>query len=127
MKKTLFLCVVFFATATAYGQKGTVSGHVSGPSPYLPMQGLQVFLYAADSSIAGSGVTDAEGYYETNRVHLGPYSVKVVYPTNKTTLVTGVQLKHADNTVNIRLVPPMADTIVAYSDLTPVAATKRSK
>ena|ERR1700761_5438963 len=132
MKKIIILSVTGILCYTgAIAQKastgpqgrGLVSGMVSGERAYMPLEGVQAFLYAANSSIAGSGYTDGTGKYETNKVPNGTYEVKFVYPNTKSLTVTGVTIKANQTTVlSIKQPPPAADTTASFNDVMPQAA-----
>jgi len=90
----------------------------------LPQPDVKVFVYAPDSSINSSGYTDAMGYYETNSTFAGSYTVKIVYPTNKAVMVTGVPIKLGITDLSIKANPPAEDTTLPYSYFAPKPVEK---
>jgi hypothetical protein len=92
-----------------------------------PVAGVQAFIYKKDS-IAASGYTDDMGYYETNATVPGIYNLKLVYPSAKVMMVTGVPVKNGVlTTVSLKAIPPIADTTIAYADLVPAVTTDKKK
>jgi Carboxypeptidase regulatory-like domain len=85
----------------------------------FPLKGAEAFIYQPDSSIIASGYADAQGHYETNSVLPGTYTVKIMYPNQKTCMVTGVVLKPGITQVNITADEPATDTSMPYADITP--------
>jgi len=81
-----------------------------------PLSGVQTFIYRQDSSIVASGYSDSAGRYETNSVVKGDYTVKLVYPTAKTILITAYPLKPGFNQLNVKADPPTADTTLPATD-----------
>lgn len=138
MKRTITLFVLMLLLLiTGYAQKtkknvpqgkGMLSGTVASEKYYIPLPGVQAFLYAADSTIAGSGYTDGSGKYESNNVMNGIYTVKFVYPSKKALVVTGVPIDAYKTTVlSIKQAPPAMDTTAAYTDLVPKPAVPEKK
>jgi hypothetical protein len=79
---------------------------------------MKAFVYKADSTIIASGFTDADGHYETNAVPAGTYFVKLIYPTDKVTMIYGIEVKKSTE-LNYAGAPPAEDTMVAYETLVP--------
>ena len=90
-----------------------------------PMKGVKAFIYMPDSSIAASGYTDSTGFYETNSVAPGKYTVKLVYPSYKAIVITGVVIKKGITPINFKANAPEADTTVAFADILPKPADKK--
>ena len=90
-----------------------------------PVEGVKAFIYKPDSSIAASGYTDSKGNYETNSVAPGTYFVKLVYPSYKTIMVSGVVMKMGLTLVSFKTSPPAADSVVPYTDLVPKVEKKK--
>ncbi len=84
-----------------------------------PIKGIKAFLYGADSTIIGSGYTDATGHYETNSVPAGVYMMKLEYPSAKHALITGIALKKVQLTMNLKMDSPPEDTLIHYSEIAP--------
>jgi hypothetical protein len=128
MKKLIALAVCFLAFGSSFAQQGAAPKRTSNANRTVisgtildarnhPIEGVQTFVYPPDSSIIASAYTDATGYYETNSVLPGTYSLKIVYPSNKAIMVTGVVIKRGMTRVNIKANPPDADTVITYKDL----------
>ncbi len=90
-----------------------------------PIKGIKAFLYGADSSIIGSGYTDATGHYETNSVPAGVYMMKLEYPSTKHALITGIALKKVQLTLNLKMDAPPEDTLIHYSEIAPKPAAPK--
>lgn len=90
-----------------------------------PIEDVHAFIYAPDSSIIASGYTDATGHYETNAVLPGTYQVKIVYPTDKAILVSGVIIKKGITPINLTMNAPAADTTMAFANFVPPAPEKK--
>lgn len=90
-----------------------------------PIADVQAFIYAKDSSIIASGFTDATGHYETNAVMPGSYVVKIVYPTSKVIMVSGVVIKKGISPLSISADPPAADTSLPYTNFAPIVEKKK--
>ncbi len=106
-------------------RKNCVGGYVR-TARYMPMEGIQAFIYLGDSAntIGASGYTDATGYYETNSVAPGTYSVKFVYPNNKSIMVSGVTLKRGITDISLKNDAPTADTGINYLYFAPKPVAK---
>jgi len=91
----------------------------------FPLKGTEAFIYQPDLSIIASGYADAQGHYETNSVLPGTYVVKIMYPNQKTSLVTGVVLKPGITQINIKADEPTADTSMPYTDIAPKPVGKK--
>jgi hypothetical protein len=102
------------AAAMRPGITGTITD-----SHREPVKGVKAFLYGADSTIIGSGYTDAAGHYETNSVPAGVYMLKLEYPSTKTALITGIALKKVQLTLNMRMDAPTEDSLIHYSEIAP--------
>lgn len=89
-----------------------------------PIKGIKAFVYKPDSSIVASGSTDASGNFETNGVMPGNYFVKLVYPTDKTVLIYGLELKRSMQ-LNYSANPPSEDTLIAIETIIPRIAGKK--
>jgi hypothetical protein len=83
-----------------------------------PYKGMKAFVYKADSTIIASGFTDADGHFETNNVPAGTYFVKLIYPTDKVTMVYNVEVKKSVP-LDLKGAPPAEDTMIAYDVLYP--------
>jgi hypothetical protein len=95
-----------------------------------PVKGVKAYVYAADSSIIGSGYTDSTGYYETNSFAPGVYDLKISYPNNKfSVMITGVPVLKAKitNISFLRASAPEADTAIVYADIAPKPVEKAKK
>ncbi|MFI5195952.1 MAG: hypothetical protein ACHQD8_02590 [Chitinophagales bacterium] len=84
-----------------------------------PIMGIKAFIYYKDSIVA-SGFTDSTGYFETNYAVPGIYNLKLVYPSEKTMVITAVPIKARTLTmVDLKAMPPEADTSIAYAAIAP--------
>ena len=92
-----------------------------------PVAGVEAFIYAPDSSIIASGYTDATGHYETNAISGGKYTVKIVYPSYKAIVITGVVIKAGVTPLNITAAEPEADTTLPFTNFIPVAEKKKPR
>lgn len=90
-----------------------------------PIEGVKAFIYQKDSSIIASGFSDASGHYETNSVLKGDYTIKLVYPSAKAMVVSGMPLKPGFNQLNIKSDAPAADTTMQASSFMPKPAEKK--
>lgn len=147
---TLTICLFVFGTVSAQKKKearpnisvvpqkpgvyhkSAVGGYFTDARKH-PIKGMQLFLYLPDSTIGASGFTDDAGYYETNNILPGFYTMKIVNPNWRTSLtITGVPVvretiteisffKFAD--------APYNDTLFAYSAIEPkpMVADKKKK
>jgi len=80
-----------------------------------PVAGIKAFVYAKDS-IVSSGYCDEKGCFETGFTIPGTYDVKLVYPSDKVVLVTGVPVKKkAITPLYLKMALPEADTTIAYN------------
>ncbi len=104
--------------------KTTISGYIRN-GRNKPIKGVEAFVYKMDSSIIASGNTDSTGHFETNGFVPGPYFVKVVYPSRKFTLVTGITTKTGTTELNLKGDAPEADTAFAYDVLMPKPDPKK--
>ncbi len=85
-----------------------------------PYKGMKAFVYRADSTIVASGFTDADGHFETNNIAPGAnYFVKLIYPTDKVTMVYGIEIKKGSLPLDLKGAPPTEDTMMAYDVLYP--------
>jgi len=125
----LIICGSSFAQKTATTQKtmtpaekkaadlrkNAVGGYIRD-SRYRPIEGVEAFIYLGDSAntIIASGYTDATGYFETNSVPSGKYTIKIVYPNYKNILVPGVIMKKGITDITLKCDPPAADTSINY-------------
>jgi protocatechuate 3,4-dioxygenase beta subunit len=89
-----------------------------------PINDARAYIYAADSSIIASGYTDASGRYETNPVAPGKYTVKIVYPTAKCIVVSGVIIKNGVAPLSLSMAEPTSDTSLPYTYFVPAALKK---
>ena len=84
---------------------------------------MQAFVYLPDSSIGASGFTDEAGYYETNNILPGLYTLKIMNPNWRTSMtITGVPIVRETITeVSFFKLwdAPYNDTIFAYSAIEP--------
>jgi Carboxypeptidase regulatory-like domain len=144
MKKTLAFtaCIFVFGASFAQNRTAATQNNPAGDQRKLaasgkcaisgtiknernqPISDVQLFIYQADSSIVASGYTNAAGAYETNSVLKGKYDVKVVYPSSKTLLITGVMMKPGLTEISLKAAAPEADTTMPYTDIMPKPAEK---
>ncbi len=136
---TLAICLFIFGTASAQKKKESHPNisvipqkpgvyHKSAIGGYFtdvhkhPIRGLQAFIYLPDSTIGASGFTDSAGYYETNNVLPGIYTLKIVYPRTSTAVtITGVPVVRETITEIsfFKNEPPTTDTIFSYLSIEP--------
>jgi hypothetical protein len=109
------------APKSATAPKTTQATKVKKDGPAIGGEDVHAFIYAPDSSIIASGYTDATGHYETNAVLPGTYQVKIVYPTDKAILVSGVIIKKGITPINLTMNAPAADTTMAFANFVPPA------
>ena len=119
-----FISVTSFAQKSATdakknpSQKSAVAGVIQNMRKQ-PIKGIKVFIYQKDSIVA-SGYTDSSGYFETNYALPGIYNLKLVYPSEKTMVITAVPIKARTLTmVDLKAAPPEADTSIAYITIAP--------
>jgi hypothetical protein len=136
MKGLILLATGLIVCGAAFGQKpparatrnnanrNVAEGFIRDARNH-PLADVQAFVYNPDSSIAASGYTDAKGFFETNAVAPGKYDLKIIYPSGKITMVTGVVIKHGMAMVNITMNEPSADTSIASADIMPKPAEKK--
>ena len=140
MKKIVLLGLCLCALTASYCQNSKMAGKVKVKTKnttaiggYVrdahkhPIPGIEAFIYKPDSTIAASGYTDATGYFETNAVMPGKYDLKIVYPSNKNALVSGVIIKKGVTMVSLYMDEPAADTLIAYTDLVPKAVENKKR
>jgi hypothetical protein len=148
---TLAVCLFIFGTATAQKtqkkkeahpnisvipqkagvyHKSAIGGYFTDVRKH-PIRGVQAFIYLPDSTIGASGFTDSSGYYETNNIMPGMYTLKIVYPTAASVTITGVPIVHETITEIsfFKTELPATDTIFSYSVIEPhpVVAEKPKK
>jgi hypothetical protein len=101
-------------------RKNAVGGYVRD-ARNRPFEGAQAFIYQADSanSIIASGYSDATGYYETNSVLPGKYTIKIVYPSNKALIVTEVIMKRGITDISPKMDAPSADSTLPFTIFKP--------
>ena len=92
-----------------------------------PIPGVEAFVYKPDSSIAASGFTDSMGHYETNAVMPGKYDLKIVYPSEKMAMVTGVIVKKGVTNISLKMDDPPADTLILFYELQPKKPVEKKK
>lgn len=107
-----------------HGPKCNVGGSIRDTRNH-PVEGVKAFIYQADSSIIASGTTDATGNYETNNVAPGVYMVKLVYPSYKVVMVSGVKIKLGGAQISLKTDPPVADSSINYTDIVPKPDKKK--
>jgi len=110
----------------AVGHGSAIGGTIRN-ARFQPLNGVQAFIYAPDSSIIASGYTDVKGNYETNGVVPGKYDLKILYPSNKAVIIKGVPVKGGVTQVNLNANPPDSDTIMQYADIAPKPEKKTEK
>jgi hypothetical protein len=89
-----------------------------------PIAGVRAFVYKKDS-IAASGYSNDTGYFETNFVIPGIYNLKLVYPSEKTVLITAVPVKARTITMtNLKMPVPDGDTTISYAAIAPKVEKK---
>ena len=136
MKRFLAFSLCLLVSGASFAQKGATNAkknnHKSAIAGVLqnmhrqPLIGVQAFIYRKDSIMA-SGYTDSTGYYETNSTFPGVYDLKLVYPSSKVMMITGVPIKAATLTmVDFRANPPEADTTVSYATIAPKVEKKKT-
>ena len=139
---TLAICLFIFGAASAQKKKESRPNisvipqkagvyHKSAIGGYFtdvhkhPIRGVQAFIYMPDSTIGASGFTDSAGYYETNNILPGMYTLKIVYPSPVTAVtITGVPIVRETITEIsfFKAEPPTADTIFSYRAIEPQPA-----
>ena len=87
-----------------------------------PVAKIQAYIYKGDDIMA-SGFSDSRGYYETNNVLPGTYTLRLVYPkSGRRITVTDVPVKLRKVTVvTYRGIEPVGDSTFAYGELMPPA------
>jgi hypothetical protein len=91
----------------------------------LAIPKVQAFIYLGETATNSSGFTDADGYFETNQVMDGTYDLRLVYPSAKRIVVTGIPVKGRRITeVNLITNMPTADSTIAWSDIAPRSSKK---
>jgi len=146
---TLAICLFIFGTASAQKKKeshpnisvipqkpgvyhkGAIGGYFTDVHKH-PIRGVQAFVYLPDSTIGASGFTDSAGYYETNNMLPGMYTLKIVYPSPTTSVtITGVPIVRETITEIsfFKIERPTTDTIFSYLSIEPhpVVAEKPKK
>lgn len=92
---------------------------------YNPLPKVQVYIYKGDSATNASGYTNAQGNFETNNIMPGVYDLRIVYPSSRRIIVSGVPVKmHKVTTFKLVANDPTADSTIAFTDLVPAAAKK---
>ena len=141
MKLIATLSVCLFVVSASFGQTASAtkkgSAHKAGnPDKTMifgtlkdarnkPVKGVKAFVYKQDSTIVASGFTDAMGKFETNNVAPGTYFIKFVYPTDKTVLVYGIEMKKSTE-INYKGNPPAEDTMLSLETIMPKADPKKA-
>jgi hypothetical protein len=93
-----------------------------------PIKGVKAFVYRPDSSIVASGASDSSGHFLTNSVVAGSYYMKIVYPSNKVFVVTGLTTKGTGPVeLNLKADLPEADSSFTYDALMPKPAVDPKK
>ena len=130
MKQFIAFTLCLFISAASFAQKNAAEAkknpkHKSAIAGIIqnthrqPIMGIKIFIYRKDTIVA-SGFTDSEGYYETNYAVPGIYNLKLVYPSEKTVVITAVPIKaRAFTIVDLRTAPPEADTTISYGAVAP--------
>ena len=107
-------------TKKAPSNKSAIAGVIQNTRKQ-PVMGIKAFIYRKDSIVA-SGYTDSAGYFETNYAIPGIYNLKLVYPSEKTMIITAVPVRARTLTmVDLKIAPPEADTSIAYATIAPKA------
>jgi len=122
------------AQGAATKQHGAAKMHKSAIAGVIkdlrrdPVPKIQAYIYKNDS-IKASGYSNAEGYYETNSVLPGVYSLRLVYPqSGRRITVTGVPVKMLKLTVvNYTGAEPVGDSTIGYNELMPGAVPPKKK
>lgn len=85
-----------------------------------PVAKIQAYIYKGDDIMA-SGFSDSRGYYETNNVLPGVYTLRLVYPkSGRRITIPDVPVKMRQVTmVNYRGIEPVGDSTIAYAELMP--------
>ncbi len=143
---TLAICLFIFGTASAQKKKESHPNisvipqkphgvHKSAIGGYFtdvhkhPIRGVQAFIYLPDSTIGASGFTDSSGYYETNNILPGMYTLKIVYPYPTTAVtITGVPIVRETITEIsfFKAERPTTDTIFSYLSIEPKPIVKET-
>ncbi len=146
MKQLIALTIALLLCGSSFAQKTTTSKNdASGKkvtsnenksclggsfrtARYVPIEGVQVFIYATDSSaeIIASGYSDATGVYETNNVMpRKKYNVKLVYPTTgKAVNIPGLVINKGVTDISLRADAPAADTAIQPAAFLPKPVEK---
>lgn len=129
MKQLLLIfCLMFSVPVLAQEPKGTISGKITDESG-KPVKDADIFVYNGEE-IIGSGTSDYNGMYITNRMYVGTYKVQVIYGEYRHSWVSNVPVKAWQNTkVNVQLEvkqnDPGPDASRDYSGGAPLQSTKK--
>jgi hypothetical protein len=130
MKQFIAFTACIIISGTSFAQKTGTNAKKTNPNKSAiagvlqtmrkqPIAGVNAFIYKKDS-IAASGFTDSAGYFETNYTVPGVYNLKLVYPSEKTVIVTAVPVKARTITrVDLKMNAPEADTTISYLSIAP--------
>lgn len=104
---------------TARKQRTAIGGTIQNER-WEAVPKIQAYIYSNDT-IRASGFSDARGYYETNSVMPGTYTLRLVYPqSGRRITVTNVPVKLRKVTiVNYRGIEPVGDSTLDYAQLMP--------
>jgi hypothetical protein len=110
---------------TSTESKGTVSGKVNNERE-RPVPEVKVFVYNGND-IIGSGTTDPDGRFLTNRIVTGKYTVRAVANGYKSMVVTDVPVMlNGDTEINFKIFPQTErdDTTSVYASYNVVSVKK---
>lgn len=132
MKPILALVACLFLSGSLFAQntgksttRKTAVGGLITDLRHNPLPKVQVYIYKGDSATNASGYTNAQGSFETNNVMPGVYDLRIVYPSSRRIIVSGVPVKmHKVTSFKLAANAPTADSTIAFTDLVP-AAPKR--
>jgi hypothetical protein len=111
-------------TANKAHKNNAIGGYIKD-ARNRPIPDVEAFVYKSDSTIAASGYTDSSGHYETTALLPGKYDMKIIYPSEKTVLVTGVIVKKGVTNISLTMPDPPADSLILYVELLPKPAEKK--
>ena len=107
-------------------RKSAVAGYITDLRGE-PMPKVQAFIYLGDSATNSSGYTDSKGYFETNNVLPGTYSLRLFFPANgRRITINDVPVKKLQLTqFRLKTEVPAADSSIAWGDVAPAAPAKK--
>ncbi len=107
-------------------RKSAVAGYITNLRGE-PMPKVQAFIYLGDSATNSSGYTDSKGYFETNNVLPGTYSLRLFFPSvGRRITIADVPVKKLQlTTFRLKTEIPAADSSIAWGDIAPQAPAKK--